>query len=71
MGYKIYKLSNDTAWDKPGPDNLWLKPAPTIQIEAGEQGWEEALSNWLMGKPPTNSPEWKKGVFAHTKQSQL
>lgn len=69
MGYKIYKLTNDTAWNKPGPDNLWVEPSPTIQIEIGDNGWEEALANYLSGKNPTDSKEWKKGVFAHTKQS--
>jgi len=36
---------------------------PTIVITEDDSNWEEAHANWIVGKPPTNSPEWKKGVF--------
>ncbi len=40
---------------------------PTIQIKLNTfkpVEFETALKNWLEGKNPTDSPEWKKGVFA-------
>ena len=38
--------------------------SPTICIHIEDEEWVEAYENWLDGKHPTNSPEWKKGVFA-------
>lgn len=45
-----------------------LKNAPfdspnTIQIVEGEPGWEQAYALWIANKNPTDSPEWKKGVY--------
>ena len=34
----------------------------TIVIFEGTPSWHDAYKNWLAGKPPTDSPEWKKGV---------
>jgi hypothetical protein len=39
-------------------------PIPTIVIKKGDDEWEQAYKNWLIGKNPTDSEEWKKGVFA-------
>lgn len=61
MGYRIHKLQNASSF----PGN----PDPTIVIEEGQPGWEEALLAWKSGKSPTDSPEWKKGVFALTTPS--
>lgn len=36
---------------------------PTIQIKEGEPGSDQALENWKAGKNPTDSAEWKKGVY--------
>ena len=38
---------------------------PSIKIEEGEPSWQEAYTNWLNGKPPTNSPDWQLGVHLH------
>lgn len=56
-GYTIYKLQNT-------PNS----EIPTISIQQGDPQWEEAINNWQNMKNPTNSPEWKKGVFALTKE---
>jgi len=37
--------------------------SPTIRLVEGDVGWEEAYQNWIKNKNPTNSSEWKKGVF--------
>lgn len=42
--------------------------SPTIKLLQGEVGWDEAYANWLAGKNPTDSPEWKKGVYLHFEQ---
>ena len=55
MGYFVSKFQNVSAYSD---------EAPTVSIEKGEPLWEEAYENWCNGKPPTNSPEWKKGVIA-------
>lgn len=55
MGNTISKLSNASAF----PGN----PDPTIVIKKGDPEWDEAYQNWISGKNPTNSVEWKKGVF--------
>jgi hypothetical protein len=62
MGYKIIKLQN--ASDYPG------NPTPTVEISILDDGWDVAYSNWLSGKNPTESKEWKKGVFALTELIQ-
>jgi hypothetical protein len=54
--YKISHIQNTSSY----PGNA----APTIVIAVGDDGWEEAYKNWIEGKPPTSSPEWKKGIFA-------
>jgi hypothetical protein len=36
---------------------------PTIRIIEGEDGWEAAYNSYIAGKNPTDSPEWKKGVY--------
>lgn len=36
---------------------------PTIKIVNGSPEWEESYKNWLLQKNPTESPEWKTGVF--------
>jgi hypothetical protein len=59
LGYKITGLQNTSPYHG--------NPSPTIIISEGEEGWEEAYKNWLSGKSPTNSKEWKKGVVATTK----
>ncbi len=56
LKYEIFKLSNVSEWDK--------SQKPTITLLFGDPGWEEALSRWRTGANPTDSKEWKKGVFA-------
>lgn len=38
-------------------------PSPSIQIFVSSTEWNEAYNNWISGKNPTNSPEWKKGTI--------
>lgn len=38
-------------------------PAPTIKIGSTDPEWDKAFTQWKAGKPPTDSPEWKKGVY--------
>jgi len=71
MGYKIVAIQNSPArpeWFKDewvgGDYDIWENP--TIVIKIGDPEWESAYSNWLDQKPPTSSPEWKKGVVAIT-----
>jgi hypothetical protein len=45
-----------------------LEPIPTIIIYQGDVDWNDAYANWLAGKNPTDSPEWKKGVYLHFEQ---
>ena len=55
----IVKLQNQPGW--------WQEigcEAPTIVIQKGDLEWEEAYANWLDGKNPTASKEWKKGIYA-------
>ena len=47
-------LQNKSSWDT---------DKPTIIINHSDPNWHEAYENWRNGKNPTNSPEWKKGVF--------
>lgn len=42
--------------------------SPTIRIVQGESTWDLAYTNWLAGKNPTDSLEWKKGVYLHFEQ---
>ena len=42
--------------------------APTIRIVREDVNWNDAYANWLAGKNPTDSPEWKKGVYLHFEQ---
>jgi hypothetical protein len=58
--YKICQLQNSSNY----PKNL----APTIIITEKDDNWQQALSNYLSGKTPTDNLEWKKGVFAITKE---
>lgn len=39
------------------------KAMPSIRITRKDPGWEQAYRRWLDGLNPTESPEWKKGVF--------
>lgn len=59
MGYKIYKIQNDSNWSK---------DKPTISIDESDPNWEEALNNYINGKPPTKDPKWKKGTWGITKK---
>lgn len=54
--YKIIALQN--ASNYPG------NPKPTIVIKMFDEAFGQALENWKNGKTPTDSEEWKKGVFA-------
>jgi len=58
MGYKIIKFQNTSGWSE---NNV-----PTIVITKNHPEWKEIYQNWINGKNPTNSKEWKKGVFACT-----
>jgi hypothetical protein len=50
---KQRRVLKNTPWDHPS----------TIRIEEGSPEWDEAYRNWMNGKNPTASPEWKTGVF--------
>lgn len=54
MKNKIKSLQNKSDWDE---------EKPTIIIKPTDPEWEEAYQNWINGKNPTSSPEWKKGVI--------
>ena len=41
----------------------WDNDKPSIVITPDQPQWQEAYSRWLDGKNPTDSPEWKKGVY--------
>lgn len=58
MPYLVVALQNASCF--PGND------LPTLRITSLDAGWKEAYQNWLKGKNPTSSVEWKKGVFAIT-----
>ena len=61
MGCKVTAFQN--ASNRPG------NPAPTIKITIDDPEWDQAMKNWLDGKNPTDSPEWKKCVLAVTQWS--
>jgi hypothetical protein len=63
----IYSLANASKWSIPTANNTWVVDKPTIEITIDDPDWEEAYDNWIQGKPPTDSKEWKKGVIAHFK----
>ncbi|MFA5572655.1 MAG: hypothetical protein WDA42_06070 [Candidatus Bathyarchaeia archaeon] len=54
--YKLIKLQNASAF----PGNAY----PTYCINYNYPGWEDAVTNWKSGKPPTDSQVWQQGVFA-------
>lgn len=62
MGYQIVKLQNTSG--SPGNE------MPTIVIEIDDKEWDQAYANWLSGKNPTNSKEWKRGIFACTRTKE-
>ena len=35
----------------------------TIVIVESDEEWSAAHASWVSGKNPTESPEWKKGVY--------
>lgn len=43
--------------------NTLRDETPTIRITELDPNWEKAHDDWIMGKNPTDSPEWKKGVI--------
>lgn len=59
MGYKITSFQNVSSFSG---------EVPTIKIDSDHPEWNEIYSNWLSGKNPTDSPEWKKGVIANTEE---
>jgi antibiotic biosynthesis monooxygenase (ABM) superfamily enzyme len=46
----------------------WDNEKPTIVITPNDPEWAQAYKNWLEGKTPTNSPEWKIGVIMTYKE---
>jgi len=69
MGYKIVGFQNQpprpSYWKEEWNETEWdIWTEPTIKITKDDSGWEEAFKNWLEGKPPTDSQEWKKGIVA-------
>ena len=59
MPYKVYKFQNQS--DYSDTDS-------SIVISDTDDNWDEAYSNWVSGKNPTDDKEWKLGVFACTKE---
>ncbi len=57
MGYKIVAFQNTSQ----NSNN-----EPTIKITNKNPKWIQIYKTWLAGNPPTNSPEWKKGIIAIT-----
>lgn len=39
--------------------------SPSIKIVEGDHDWNDAYQNWLLNKPPTDNPLWKRGVWFH------
>ncbi len=50
----VVRIQNTSDWDE---------VTPTISVQKGDPNWDESYKNWLDGKNPTNSSEWKKGIF--------
>jgi len=44
--------------------NALRDDTPTIRITELDPEWEKAHNTWIMGKNPTDSPEWRKGVIS-------
>ena len=44
------------------------KEKPTIKITESSLEWESAYTLWKQQKNPTNSNEWKKGIYLHYKK---
>ncbi len=59
MGYQIYKFQNVSSFSN---------EKPTIEIDDSHPNWLAIFHDWKMGKNPTDSNEWKKGIFALTKR---
>ena len=57
-GFKVVRLQNYSGWGK---------EKPTIKITVNDPEWETAYQNWISGKNPTDSPEWKR-VWALTEE---
>lgn len=57
MGYTPKTLQNTSGFDD---------QEPTISISVSDAEWDEAFSKWKAGKNPTDSKEWKQGVFLLT-----
>lgn len=62
MPYKISTLQNTSSFSD---------EKPTIVIQKHTPEWDNAYQNWIIGKNPTDSPEWKKGVFATFVESNI
>lgn len=60
MGYEIIGFQNTSSYS--GEE-------PTICIMKESLLWDESYENWLKGKLPTDSKEWKKGVIAITAET--
>lgn len=59
---EINKLQNQS--DFPG------NPKPTIVISVNDTQWNDAYKNWLAGKNPTDSKEWKMVFACFTERNQ-
>lgn len=58
MGYMITSFQNASGWDE---------KIPTIIVKNTHPDWDNIYQRWLIGKNPTDSPEWNKGmIFACT-----
>lgn len=54
----VYQLQNCSGYSS---------SIPTIIINKKDNNWVTAYKNWLSGKNPTESKEWKNGCFALVK----
>ena len=52
--------------------NAGFSASPSVELTEGDAEWADAYSNWIDGKQPTNSNEWKKGIhfclFTHNEK---
>ena len=55
--YEIVKLQNCSNFSN---------QKPTIVITKTDPEWQTTFDRWINGKHPTDSVEWKKGIFAIT-----
>jgi hypothetical protein len=60
MPYKIVAFQNCSNF----PDAKGQIEQPAIKVTISEPNWQDCYERWINMQNPTDSPLWKKGVFA-------